>query len=197
MHRQEFINILKEKLSGIPQTDLEKTLDYYSEIISEKLDEGMNEEEAINSLGTIDEIVKNILSEIPLKKLVKEKFNLNRKLKTWEIILLSSTAIIWVPILISLTAIVIAVYISLWSGVIALGASAISCAATSLIMFLGIIDIFTANFGSGLVLIGVGMAALGLAILLGLLTFELSKVMIKVCKKFVLKIKSLFIRGEK
>lgn len=197
MLRDEFLSILAERLSGIPKEDLDRTLEYYNEIISDKLEDGMTEVEAINSLGTLDEIVNNTLKEIPFKKLVKEKLNLNRKLKTWEIVLLSTTAIIWIPILIVMLAVALVLYVCLWSGVITLASGAVSCAATSLIIILGIMDLFTANFGSGLVLIGIGMTSLGMAILLGLLTFKLAKIMIIVCKKLVLKIKSLFIRGEK
>lgn len=197
MLRDEFLSILAERLSGIPGEDLERTLEYYNEIISDKLEDGMTEVAAINSLGTFDEIVNNTLKEIPFKKLVKEKLHLNRKLKTWEIVLLSSTSIIWIPILIVMLAVALVLYVCLWSGVITLASGAVSCGATSLIIILGVIDLFTANFGSGLVLIGMGMTSLGTAILLGLLTFKLVKIMIIVCKKLVLKIKSLFIRGEK
>ena len=197
MLKEEFLSKLEKRLLGIPKEDLERTLDYYNEIISDKVEDGMSEEEAINSLGTFDEVVKNTLKDIPFKKLVKEKLQSNRKLKTWEIVLISATAIIWLPIAISLAAAFLSLYVGLWSGVIALGAGAVSCAATSLIVIVGIIDLVTANVGSGLVLIGVGVASLGIAILLGILTIELSKIMVMVCKKIVLKIKSWFIRGEK
>ena len=87
MLKSEFLKQLENRLLGIPKEDLNRTIDYYNEIISDKQEDGMSEEEAINSLGSIDEIVKDILNEIPIKKLVKEKLQLNRKLKTWEIVL--------------------------------------------------------------------------------------------------------------
>ncbi len=198
MLKDEFLKTLEVRLSGIPQEDLDKTLDYYNEIISDKQEDGMSEIDAVKSLGTLDEIVNNTLKEIPIKKLVKEKLNLNRKLKTWEIVVLSLTSIIWVPVSIVMIAAVLVLYVCLWSGVIALAAGAVSCAATSLVIILGLLDFVTGNFGSGLVLMGIGMISLGAAILLGILTFEFAKVMVIVCKKIILKIKSLFIkRGEK
>ena len=197
MLREEFIKLLEQRLAGIPKADLDRTLEYYNEIISDKLDDGLEEKEAIDSLGSIDEMVNNTLKDIPMNKLAKEKLNLNRKLKTWEIVLLSATSIIWVPILIALMVVVVAIYIGLWSGVIGLASGTVSCAATSLIIIPGLVDVITGNFGSGIVIIGIGMASLGMSILLGILTFELAKIMVIVCKKIVLKIKSLFIRGEK
>ena len=197
MNRIEFIKLLEKRLFGIPKKDIKKTLDYYNEIISDKIEDGISEEEAIKSLGSVDEIVNLTLSEISFPKLVKEKFNLNRKLKTWEIVLLAATFYIWIPLLIVGIALVLVAYICLWSGVIALAAGAISCAATSLTVILGLIDIVTGNVGSGFFLMGIGVASTGVAIILGMLTFRLAKLMVIVCKKLILKIKSLFIkRGD-
>lgn len=198
MNKQEFITLLEKKLSGIPQEDINKTLDYYNEIILDKIDEGISEEEAVNSLGSIDEIIDQTLKEISFPKLVKEKLNLNRKLQTWEIVLICATSIFWVPLLIVLLSVILVVYICIWSGVIALGASSITCLATSLVAVLGIIDIVTLNISSGIFSIGIGLAMLGCGLLLGLLTLKLSKVIVLICKKLVLKCKSLFVkRGEK
>ena len=197
MLREEFIIKLKNKLSGIPNDDLEKTIEYYNEIINDKIEEGVSEEEAVNSLGMLDDIVNNILKEIPIKKIVIEKLQPKRKLKTWEIVLLSVTGIIWIPMLIVVFALILTLYISLWSGVITSGALTISTGLTSLTTIFGVIDIFAGNISSGLVLIGIGLFSLGIAILFGILTIEFSKVMINICKKIVLKVKELFIGGGK
>lgn len=197
MNKKEFISILEKRLNGIPKQDIVNTIEYYNEIIMDKQDDGLSEEEAINSLGTIDEIINLTLSEVSMPKLVKEKLNLNRKLKTWEIVLLSATSIIWVPLLIVLLAVIFVVYVCIWSGVIALGSVSISCFATSLVGIFGLLDVLTLNVSSGLFSIGIGMVALGCGLLLGLLTIKLAKIMIVVCKKMLLKVKSLFVkRGE-
>lgn len=197
MNKKEFISILEKRLNGIPKQDIDNTIEYYNEIIMDKQDDGLSEEEAINSLGTIDEIINLTLSEISMPKLVKEKLNLNRKLKTWEIVLLSASSIIWVPLLIVLLAVIFVVYVCIWSGVIALGSVSISCFAASLVGVFGLFDVLTLNVSSGLFSIGIGMASLGCGLLLGLLTIKLAKIMIIVCKKMLLKVKSLFVkRGE-
>lgn len=197
MSKNEFLNLLEKRLNGIPKNDIDKTLEYYNEIISDKMEDGLSEEDAVNSLGSVDEIVNNTLADVSIPKLVKEKIGLNRKLKTWEIILLASTFYIWVPLLIAILATILVVYICLWSGVISLGAGALSCGVSGIIALIGIVDIFTGNLGSGIVLVGMGLMLTGAAILLGVLTILLSKVMVNVCKKLVLKIKSLIVkRGE-
>lgn len=197
MNRLEFLKLLEKELSGLPKDDINKTIDYYNEIISDMIDDGMSEESAIESLGSVEEIVNVTLSEIPMKKLIKEKLGLNRRIKTWEIVLLAATFYIWLPLLIVFLALIFVGYVVLWSGVIALAAGSITAAGTSLITIGGILDIFTGNVGSGLTLIGFGVAAAGLSILLGVLTKELAKIMIIVCKKLILKIKSLFMKRGK
>lgn len=197
MNKNTFFETLKVKLAGIPEKELQQAIDYYDEIISDKVEDGISEQDAIESLGSIDEIVKSILSDIPIKKLVKEKFGLKRKLKTWEIVLLSLTSIIWVPLLIVFMAIILTLYICLWSGVICVGAISIGALAESLICALGVLDIISGNLGSGIVLIGFSMFFAGVAILTAIATFKFGKLMVIVCKKIILWIKSLFIkRGE-
>ncbi len=58
MNREEFINALNEKIQNDP--DHNEIVSYYYELINDKIDSGMTEEEAIESLGDLDSIVKNI-----------------------------------------------------------------------------------------------------------------------------------------
>lgn len=198
MNKQEFLTELKKRLSGIPKKDIDQTIEFYEELILDKIEEGQTEEEAIASLDAIDEIVKATLSNVSIPKLVKEKFAPKRSLKTWEIVVIASTAIIWIPLAIVLLSVILSLYVGLWSGVIALAASTISVGASSLIIVGGILDLCIGHAASGIFTIGLALALLGTSLLLGLLTFKLSKLMVILCKKIILWIKSLFIkRGEK
>ena len=191
MNKQEFLTELKKRLSGIPKKDIDQTIEFYEELILDKMEEGQTEEEAIASLDSIDEIVKATLSNVSIPKLVKEKFAPKRSLKTWEIVVIASTAIIWIPLAIVLLSVILSLYVGLWSGVIALAASTISVGASSLIIVGGILDLCIGHAASGIFTIGLALAFLGIALLLGLLTFKLSKLMVVLCKKIILWIKSL------
>ena len=191
MNKQEFLTELKKRLSGIPKKDIDQTIEFYEELILDKMEEGQTEEEAIASLDSIDEIVKATLSNVSIPKLVKEKFAPKRSLKTWEIVVIASTAIIWIPLAIVLLSVILSLYVGLWSGVIALAASTISVGASSLIIVGGILDLCIGHAASGIFTIGLALALLGIALLLGLLTFKLSKLMVVLCKKIILWIKSL------
>ena len=58
MNREEFISELNERIKNNP--DHNDIISYYFELISDKMDSGYSEEDAVASLGSLDEIVKNI-----------------------------------------------------------------------------------------------------------------------------------------
>lgn len=61
MKRQEFIDALRARLNRLPEEELEDALDYYNEIF---LDAGEDkEEETAESLGSIDDIARQIYAE--------------------------------------------------------------------------------------------------------------------------------------
>ena len=72
MNKTEFMTELSRKLSGLSNEDIKKSLAYYNEIIEDSVEDGMSEEEAIASLGDIDEITTQIVMDTPITKLVKE-----------------------------------------------------------------------------------------------------------------------------
>ncbi len=73
MNKNEFISTLKKRLDGVPIEDINKSVDYYSEMIEERREEGMSEEEAVEALGNIEDIISQILSEAFLPKQAEEK----------------------------------------------------------------------------------------------------------------------------
>ena len=65
MKRSEFLEKLKAQLWALPEGDVQNSLDYYSEMIDDRMEDGLPEEEAVAAVGDLDEIVKQILSETP------------------------------------------------------------------------------------------------------------------------------------
>ena len=75
MSKQEFLVQLRKGLSGLPQDDIEERLTFYSEMIDDRMEEGLSEEDAVYEIGDIDELISQIVADIPLTKLVKEKIS--------------------------------------------------------------------------------------------------------------------------
>ena len=62
MDKATFLNELRKRLSFLPKEELDKTILYYSEMISDRMDAGMSEEDAVKAVGNIDDIVDSVKS---------------------------------------------------------------------------------------------------------------------------------------
>ncbi len=197
MNKQEFLAELNRKLTGLPQDDIEERLSFYSEMIDDRVEEGLTEEQAIAELGTLENIVAQIMSEIPLSKLVKEKVKPSRTLRVWEIVLLVLGSPIWLSLLIALFAIVISIYAVVWSVIISLWAIEFSLAACSVGgAFASVVFMAKGNIVSGVAVLGAGILCAGLAILGFYGCKYATNAILKLSKKIFIWIKSCFVRKE-
>lgn len=197
MSKQEFLEQLKKGLSGLPQADIEEQLNFYSEMIDDRIEEGFSEEDAVSEIGNINEIIQAVLADIPLSKLVKEKIKPKRKLRVWEIILLVLGMPLWLPVLIACFAVAFSLYIVLWSFIISLWAVETSLFASALGGFVsGVIFILNSNALTGFAIIGAGLVCVGIAIFFFFGCKFATKGCISLTKKIILAIKNLFINKE-
>ena len=63
MTRQEFLKGLWNRLAELPQEDVERSMDHYSDEIDKRMAGGFTEEEAVASLGSIEEVAAKILAD--------------------------------------------------------------------------------------------------------------------------------------
>ena len=61
MTRVEFLTQLDHKLSALSKEEADKYLDYYAEMLADRMEDGMSEEEAVASLESVDTIAARIL----------------------------------------------------------------------------------------------------------------------------------------
>lgn len=78
MSKNEFIRELESRIKKYP--DHNEVISYYYELIQDKIDSGMTEDEAVESLGSLDEIVKeielnndNVKDEVIAEEIKEEK----------------------------------------------------------------------------------------------------------------------------
>ena len=65
MNKDSFLNELRARLAGLPQADIEERIAFYNEMINDRMEDGLTEEEAVEEIGSVDEIVGQIMAEIP------------------------------------------------------------------------------------------------------------------------------------
>lgn len=165
MTKLNFLFELHERLSNLPQNEVEERLTFYIEMIEDRMEEGLSEEDAVAAVGSIDEIAAQIISEISAaKEEVKPK---RKQRKAWEIVLLVLGSPLWIALLIAAFAVVLSLYISLWSVIISLWAVYAAFAGCA---FGGVAGGICFALGgqeyAGIALIAAGLVCAGLSIFL-------------------------------
>ncbi len=78
MNKEEFLSQLRKKLSILEESEIEDILSEYEGYIEEKINKGSTEEEAVASMGNVDELAKELLSAYKIKspgEKTKDTFN--------------------------------------------------------------------------------------------------------------------------
>ena len=198
MLKQEFLNALKEGLKGLPEKDIEERLTFYGEMIDDRIEEGRTEEAAVAEIGTVEEVVQQIVEETPLTRLVKEKIKPKRKMRAWEIVLLILGFPLWFPLLVAAGAVVLALYVTLWSLVIALWAIEVAFIVSAVALLCGTVVFFVSGHGlAGLFVLGAALIFAALSIFLFFGCVAASKGTVLLAKKIVIGIKNLFVGKER
>lgn len=197
MSKQEFLAQLRKGLSGLPQEDIEERLTFYSEMIEDRKEEGLLEEEAVSAVGSVQEIVAQIVADIPLTKIVKERIKPKRRLNSGEIVLLALGSPIWLSLGIAAFAVIFSIYISLWAVIISLWTVFVSLAACSIGGVMACV-IFTVggNGASGVAMLAAGIVCAGLSIFMFYGCKAVTVGTLILTKKMVIWIKNCFIKKE-
>ena len=165
MKKHEFLTELKKYLSGLPETEIKESLDYYAEIIDDRMEDGDDEEKIIADLGTPHEIAGKIRGEKGQTLENTPVETVKKKLSAGVIVLLALGSPIWLSLLIAAIAVLISAYavmwsvmVSLWSAVVVLGAGGLAgLLLLPKYLILG-------EVGAGVAILGAGILLGGLAI---------------------------------
>lgn len=73
MNKRQFLASLDKKLSKLNNEERRRQLDYYEEMINDRIDEGLSEEAAVERMGTVQGVAAKILSEATPEQMAKKK----------------------------------------------------------------------------------------------------------------------------
>lgn len=199
MLKKQFLDELTKALKGLPEDELNDRISFYSDMIDDRMEDGMSEEDAVGDIGTVEEVKSEIMSNVSLVKIVKHKVKPKCRLKTWEIVVLCVTSPIWVGLVISGFAVILALVVALWAIVVALYAADIGIGIGGPIISLTCMGVQFAdgNFANGAAMLGVCILLVGIASFLAIGCVALTKGVVKLIKFIVLKIKYGLVGGKK
>lgn len=169
MNKQKFLAELERALDRLPRKDRKKTLDFYREMIDDRLEEGLTEEEIFAEIDAPEAIAEQVLSELPAKP--------RKKLSVGVIILLILGFPLWLPLLIAAAAVVLAFLICLFAAELAFVLGGVAGVLGGLILLI------LGKPYAAWAMAGPGLVCLGLAIPLSFLCVWIAKALWRWIKK--------------
>ena len=197
MTKQSFLDQLRSGLSPLPKEAREEYLSFYTEMLDDRMEEGMEEEQAVQELGTVEEILSRIYTEVPLSALVKEKITPKRRLKPLEIVFLILGSPIWLSLLLAALAVLLSLAVCIWSIVISVWsvfAATVACSFAFLAS--GVIFVLQGHSLTGLAVIGGSLILAGFSVFLFLGCKSVSKGAVLLCKQGFQALKKPFFGKE-
>ena len=179
MTKQLFLNELSAALHGLPREERYRTLSYYDELIDDRMEDGQSEEDAVESLGSPEQIAREILGE------EEPPVSTGTGRKVWLIILLVLGFPFWGSLLLAAAIVLLCVYICLFLPAFVLGVMALAFLAGALIGVVGTpfliwdVGLLTGGLPAGLFQLGMSVALLGLAVLSALGFYFTGKATVK------------------
>ncbi len=202
MLRQEYLDQMRDKLTANNIPGVDGMIDFYDEAISDRIEDGMSEEDAVAAMEDVDSVVKAALLDKPITKLMADKAREKHKEAsenghgTLFVVLMVVGFPIWFPLLVTFLSVIFSLYVALWAIVISIYAVELSFAIVSLVALFGCAAFFMGQipFVTAIALLGISLLFAGLTLLLWKPIVALTKWMIKLIKAIFRGIKSMFVR---
>lgn len=188
MNKAEFLKELEFHLQKMNDSEKNKFITYYDEMISDYVENGRTEAEAVIKIGTPLNIAKELLEGYDNVKL-----NLP---STGNKFLNISIAIIgfplWGSVLLTIALLVFSIYVMIWCVPVAAGAGCVGFFSSAIIGLIGTPLVMIRSIPLGVMQLGTSMASIGISVLLGIATVSMSKSFVGITKKFNGKLVQLF-----
>lgn len=188
MNKAGFLKELDLYLHKMKDTEKNKFITYYDEMISDYIEHGISEEEAVIKIGAPRKIAEELLENYD-----SVRINLpSTGSKVFNITLLILGFPLWGSLLLAGILILISIYIVFWCIPFTTGVSCLGFLSTSIVGILGSPFIMSNSLSVGIIQLGTGIASIGISFLLGMVTVYLSKNFIVITKRFNIKLVKLF-----
>ncbi|PKM72900.1 MAG: hypothetical protein CVU91_07705 [Firmicutes bacterium HGW-Firmicutes-16] len=158
MTKNEYLKKLGRALRQITRAEREKSLAYFSEVIDDRMEEGISEEVVVAELESVEAAAERIITEARAQGQLKAKHSV------WEIVLIVLGFPLWFPVLLTISLTVLTVYALVW---VIIGALFLVSAALVVSGVAGIVGLFMylgSSAGAAFAIFGIGLAGSGLGI---------------------------------
>ena len=187
MNKAEFLQALAARLNGLTAQERERALNFCAEGIDDRVEDGMEENDAVAALGDVETVARELLADRPLRAVVRER--VRREGSAGRIALLICAS----PLLLTLFAVGLSAYAALWAAMIAVYAAVASLLIAGAACALGGVALmFVQGAAPGLCVCGAGLVSFALGLLLidpvktaGKGLWKLTKAFGRGCKRLI------------
>ncbi len=191
MTKQNYLERMRKCLEGLPPEEIEAHLAFYEEMIDERLEEGMSEEEATEVMEEPEKAAEKILQELPLPRLMRREPD-----KKWgwkEYLLTVLLAPFWIPMFLLVLGLIIGM-LGMIVGILGGVAGMIVGAGGAITAFLYTAFIHMANLPLFLLATGSAVFSVGILLLLLILFYRCTIIFADLPRHIITWFKKIFIR---
>jgi uncharacterized membrane protein len=188
MNKSEFLMELEKNLRRLKSQERNKFLNYYDEMIEDYKENGYKEEDAVNKIGNPQSIAAEII-ENKNTIIIKIPSINNKKINSLLLILGFP---LWGSLLLSAILLIISVYVIIWCLPFATGISCVGFLFASILSIIGSPFLMADTLSVGIVQLGIGVASIGVCILLGFATLYFTGKFKGITKSFTTKLYGVF-----
>lgn len=191
MKKKDFLNNLRYRIRELEKNEIKDVLNYYSELIDDRLENGEKEEDIISSLGSMDIIVENIMEgrKCSASSLDSDQKKHEKKREGNMSVVKLILLILLFPLWISLAAILFGLLIGFFGIMIGVAAATFAISLSGIYYFIGSFVHMGINLYAGIVQCGISLLCIVLGLILGRYVLRFCVVL---CRKFMDGIKRIF-----
>ncbi|MBQ8885395.1 MAG: DUF1700 domain-containing protein [Clostridia bacterium] len=161
MTEKKFLKELKKRLKGLDRVEVERSLAFYRELIADKREEGMTEEQAVASCGLPEAVAADILSAASEERRERAYWSApkrDKKESRLKLVLLIVGFPVWFPLSVAAISVVFSLAVAVASVLLALCVAWAAVLAGSVIGFVASLFSFaTGDAALGLMEMGTSM----------------------------------------
>ena len=188
MRKSEFLYELRRALSGLPQSDVEERVYFYSEMIDDRIEEGLSEEEVVAGIGSPHDVAEQIKADLFAPEGKENKKEKKKSKWHWgplEIVLVILAAPLILSVGSGILGTMISVYASVWATIISLWACVVALWGVALAgIVAGFGMMLTGNSIPGLAVIALAIFSAGFSIFMFFAAHLAGKWTVILTKKF-------------
>ncbi len=167
--RDEFFTQLGQGLYRLPQEDKQRFLAYYVEILEDYLENGSTEQEALEKMGSPQDIAREIQEELRASQdpePVPAPPARHSRFSPMRIVILASLPF-WGTLLLCAATFLMCLILVIWCLPLVTAAFTLAGTLTGIVSLIGAPMLLSGSAPVGVIQLGMGLALLGLALLMG------------------------------